>query len=321
MIKKEQIQNSVKAFLHSFSQVILLENMMSGLSVIAGIGIYSYEVKNYHILLIPVLANILANAIAKILSYDGEKLVSGLFGFNAVLIGLAAVTFFPNLPEAYLVALLGSFFSIPFTFVINSLCEKLHLPGFTFPFIAVTWLFLLIAPQTNLLHRSGMSDSAPAIVHGNIAWLDALTKGLGEIYLLDSVFASLCIFIAFALANWKTALKVTAAILFSTLLAVLFQADTDSSSMGLYSYNAILVVMALETFSQNKTLHAWYLAETVCALLLCVCSDYAAATMLRVFHLPVLTFPFVVTAWFILYFEQTCGKFPSSKRDGHSAKK
>lgn len=298
------VQNWLKSFVHSFSQVIFLENILSGLFIIVGIGIYSYEVKNYHILLIPILANLLANATAKILGCDTKKIISGLFGFNAVLIGLAAVVFFPAPYAAYLVAGLGSILSIPLTLLINFLCGKLQLPGFTFPFIAITWLFILIAPQTKLLNCIDLTSPTSAPVNGAIVWQNALTKGLGEIYLLDSVIASLFILAAFALDNWKHALKVIGAILLSTLLALIFQANTQMINSGMYAYNAILVLAALETFSKIKTKRREYTMLVLFALLLCACFDYALATVLHVFALPVLTFPFVMVAWIVLYFTQ-----------------
>lgn len=307
MKKDNSLPNWLKAFLHSFSQVVLVENILSGILILAAIFVFAFEANNWHIGILAVVGAIVGNLTAVLFKNDENAIASGLFGFNTVLIGIAAATFFDT-QTAYIVAILGSFLAIPLTTVINNLCGRLGLPGFTLPFILITWFFILVSFQTNLLQFGGAREGALATsaVLGSdpVNWLDALTKGIGEIYLLDSVIASVMILVAFAIDRWELALKIAAVILVTIGLGIVFKVDTTTLSMGLFTYNSILVLMGMETFSKNKDNVQKFALLVLLGVVFAVLVDYASPAVLGVFALPSLTFPFVLVTWGMLYLEQ-----------------
>ena len=316
----------VNAFFHSFSQVVLVENNISGLLILAAFFVFSWEAKNWNIGIIVVVAAIIGNVTAKLLGNDDDAIAAGLFGFCPVLVGAAAAVFFAG-TEAYIVAIIGSILVIPVTTMINKLCARIGLPGFTMPFIAMTWFFILVSFGTGLLtstgYLGGVREGAVVVAENGLAantfasgweavsasWLDALTKGIGEIYLMDTVWGSLLIFLAFAIDRWHIAVKIALVICFTLAMGIIFKVDMSTLTIGIYTYNAILVLMGLETFSTNKGEGAFsksgkYWLLLLLGLVLVGLVDYALPTVLMPFALPSLTFPFVLTTWALLWFEQ-----------------
>ena len=135
-------------------------------------------------------------------------------------------------------------------------------------------------------------------------WDGALTKGIGQIYFLDSVIASLMILVAFAIDRWHLAPKIAGVIVVGIAMTFIFQADLFLLSIGLYTYNGILVLMGMETFSKNKDNVPRYFVLVLFGLVLVSLVDFALPSLLNTFALPRLTFPFVFVAWVMLYFEQ-----------------
>lgn len=305
MIKKEQIQNSVKAFLHGFSQVIFIENSISAIFILLAITLFSYESKNYNLILASILSNIFANLCAFIIISDTRKVVSGLYAFNAVLLGIAFASFFSNAKDIYILSIIASLISVPLTKVLNSLTAKLKLSGLTFPFIVLSWFFILFAYKTGMADLKNQVDlSSSDILKTRVIWTLVFIKPFGEIYLLDSVIASILIFLAFVVAKWKSSLMIVIALLFSSFLAFIFTADIYGLNLGLYAYNALLVLMALETFSTKKNNAKIYTLIVFFALVLCSFLDYAIFAITKSLKLPALTLSFVITSWIILYVEQ-----------------
>lgn len=306
MAKDINVPKWVKAFFHSFSQVVLVENVISGALILASFFVFSWEVQNWNIGIIAVLSAIVGNVTAKLLGNDEDAIAAGLFGFCPVLVGLAGATFFAG-KDVYIFGILGSILAIPITTIINKLCSRLGLPGFTMPFIATTWFLILVSFQTGLLTAVGREGGLVAngvLTNGALEWKNVLTKGIGEIYLLDSVYASLLILVAFAIDRFDLAIKIAAVILVNIGLGLLFKVDTATLNMGLYTYNSILVLMGMETFSKNKDNPAKYWSLVFLGLVLVALVDYGLPSVLKPFALPSLTFPFVLTTWALLYFEQ-----------------
>jgi len=297
----------IKAFFHSFSQVVLVENVISGALILASFFVFSWQVSNWNIGIIAIVAAIVGNVTAKLLGNDDDAIAAGLFGFNPVLVGLGAATFFTGI-DVYIVGILGSILVIPLTTVINKLCERKGLPGFTMPFIAMTWFFILVSFQTGLLDavgRAGMLvSSSGGTIAGTLEWPGLLTKGIGQIYLLESVYASLLILVAFAVDRWHLAIKIAMVILVTICLGLVFRVDIGLLNIGLFTYNSILVLMGMETFSKNKGNAVKYWLLVLLGLVVVVLVDYAAPTVLMPFALPTLTFPFVLVTWGLLYYEK-----------------
>ena len=289
----------LKAFFHSFSQVVILENVLSGILIIAGIFVYDIRFG-----ILSVIAAAIGNIVAKVVVNDDAAITSGLYGFSPVLIGIAGGLFFTG-TASFVVAILGSMIAVPLTVVLNNLLGRFSLGSYTLPFIVTTWFFILISFSSNLLQSSTAAGLAEAanLPNTGLVFPDVLLKGIGEIFLLDSIWSSLLILLAFAVDNLKIALEVVAVILLTIAIGMLFQVNADTLNMGLFTYNSILVLMGVEVFGLSKTAMGKY-GLILFGVLMAVMVDLAVLPVLGVFALPALTFPFVLTTWIILFFEQ-----------------
>jgi urea transporter len=313
----------LNSFFHGFSQVVFMENNISGALIVAAYIVFAAEVHNWNIAIIPILATIIGNITAKLLGNDDDAIAAGLFGFCPVLVGTAAAVFFAG-TESYIVGIVGSIIAIPITTMINKVCARFNVPGFTMPFVATAWLLVLVSYATGLLTATGYLGGGPragaliasgaitSVTTGSLEWVNVLTKGIGEIWLLDSVWASLLMFLAFAVDKWHWAIKVAGVILVTIAIGLIFRVDGASLNAGLYTYNALLVFLGLETFSKYRGDGAFskspkYWALAIFGLLFVCLIDYALPAVLAPFGLMSLTFPFVFTGWALLWVEQHWG--------------
>lgn len=327
----------IKAFFNSFSQVVFVENIISGFLIMAAFFVWSYEVSNWHIGILAVVAAIVGNVTAKVLSIDDDTIASGLCGFCPVLVGAGAAVFYSvagkdangaiivatgsQLMGAYIIAILGSILVVPLQLIINGLCGKLGLPGFTLPFIVMTWFLILVSQGSGLLTACGWMNGVPvagglvgvaaegaapaaAATFGSIDWVKALTLGLSEIYIMDTVIGSILIFLGFAIDNWKNAIKIALVIVATILLGIAFQVSGGTLNAGVFTYNAILVLMGMETFSKNKDNPARYWTLIVLGIVTVALVDYSLPSIVGTFGLSNLTFPFVLVTWGLLFLEQ-----------------
>lgn len=119
-------------FTYSFGQVIFQENWCAGLFFIIGVLISRPIAAMYAI------AGI---AISAIIAFGMKEPVpdifQGLLSYNAV---LCAIAFAGNKKEDFLLGLISVVLSV----IIMMLMRQMNLPALTFPFVAATWLTLLI---------------------------------------------------------------------------------------------------------------------------------------------------------------------------------
>lgn len=289
----------LKGIFHGFSQVVLMENLMSGLLIFAAI-----LVVNAQLGLMALVACCVGTGTAVLLKLDKDAITSGLFGFSPVLVGIAAGTFLTG-ATAWGLVLVGGFLAVPLTVIINKILGQAGLAGLTFPFIVVTWLGILVSLSSSVLNsdRSGSLATAVRDFSGSYLLPDILLKGVGEIFLLDHNLASFLILVAFFVAGLRQGLLAVTAILVSLFLGTLLGAPVTTLALGLVTYNMILTFLALDLFMTSQEASKKIFFFSFGAILTAV-FDLAFGGILATFALPTLTFPFVVATWLTLYFEK-----------------
>ena len=75
----------------------------------------------------------------------GRRWRDGLYGYNAVLVGLALPTFLEPSPLLWAYVVLGGAVSVVAMLATANLIRTWHLSALTFPFVIVTWALLLAA--------------------------------------------------------------------------------------------------------------------------------------------------------------------------------
>jgi urea transporter len=138
------VQMLADSFFGGISQVFLIDNVITGLIFIVALAVSSVWSAVFGM----VGAGV-SLLVALALGADAGNISAGLFGFSAVLTGIAlgSVFYQPGL-RVFLYALLGIIFTVVAQGALDTALTPIGIPTLTAPFVIVTWLFLL--PKENL---------------------------------------------------------------------------------------------------------------------------------------------------------------------------
>lgn len=138
----------VQSILNSYSQVFFSTSKLLAVFLLfisffdygAGIG--------------GLVAVLIANLLAWLLGYNKYLLVSGLYGFNALLVGLGVGLFYQPSPELFLLVAIAAVISFFLTLVFQGVLGKYGLPFLSVPFLVTIWIVALSRGDLNALHIS-----------------------------------------------------------------------------------------------------------------------------------------------------------------------
>jgi urea transporter len=267
----------ISTILKGFGQIMLQENSITGLLFLVGIFYGSYTMG-----LAALLATICGTATAYLFKYDKSEIEKGLYGFSAALVGVAVMLFLKPVIWAWLFVILGAVAAA----MLQHFFIKRNFPAYTFPFVVVTWLILLIC---NKFCGSLLAVSTPAVAQAS----DSLTEGFksfGQVIFQDKFLSGLLFFIAVFISSPIAALYGLAAAMVSAILAFYLSLPLSEINLGLYGFNAVLCAIVFAGPKVRDGL--WVLISIVLAL--------AVTLLLNKIGIPKLTFPFVLATWITL---------------------
>ena len=292
------IATSFTAALKGISQVLLIENAISGLFILLAITIYSYSLG-----IIALLSALIGNAVGRLGGADEKSIGQGLFGYNSVLTGIV-LTLFLTGPYHWIIALFGAAIAAIFTAAMMHALKGSGFPVLTFPFIILSWLMLLATYRLKVFQLT--PDLVPqdlanweVDMTGNVDWVDGVFNGIGQIFFLDNTFSGALIFVAVFWAGWKFGLYAIIGNFVALLTSYLLGGEPNLIFMGLYGYNAILTILAVSAVYHTKS-HRFAPFVGIIGACLTVPLTASIATLLIPFGLPTLTLPFVLSTWLLL---------------------
>lgn len=263
--------------LRGVGQIMLQNNAWTGALFLAGI-FYDSIVMG----LAAVVAVVTGTLTAKLLRYPEADIDAGLYGFSATLVGVALTFYFNPVPLVWAAVVLGA---VAATWLQHQFIRR-GWPGFTFPFIIVTWILLYL-----FLHV--YKPGAAAAVASSMPLSDdftTATNGFGEVIFQGSVIAGIIFFIAVFISSPTAALYGVCASLLGAFISLEFAEPATDIHMGLFSFNAVLCAI---TFSGDQP------RDGILVLFSVVLSVLLDVWMLQQ-HMAVLTFPFVAASWITL---------------------
>lgn len=281
-------------YLKGIGQIMLQNNALTGLLFLIGILI------NSPLMAVAAVVGVLVGTLtAKVLKFNEDNINSGLYGFNATLVGVALIAFFEPTITIWISIIVLSAVS---TLIMNFCLEK-KIPVFTFPFIILTWISLYV------FHSAApIPDAAPdyleELIHYHPFSLLDYGLGFGEVIFQGSLISGVIFFIAVYMSSPTAALYGLFGALFGVIVAILLKDRIEDVKLGMFSFNAVLCAIV---FSGPKKINGLYV---VIAVLL---SGITEEIMLRL-DLPVLTFPFVMGTWLTLVIRDVLVKrfYPST---------
>lgn len=267
----------ISTILKGLGQIMLQENRITGLLFLIGIFYGSYTMG-----LAAILATICGAATAYLFKYDKTEIEQGLYGFSAALVGVAVMLFLKPVLWAWLFVFLGSVAAA----MLQHFAIKRNFPAYTFPFVLVTWLILLVC---HYFWNDLFAVSTPAVAQIS----DSLTEGFksfGQVIFQDKFLSGLLFFIAVFISSPIAALYGLAAAIVSAILAFHLSVPMTDINLGLYGFNAVLCAIV---FAGPKLKDGfWVLISILFAL--------AITLLMLKTGIPKLTFPFVLATWITL---------------------
>ncbi|MEH7251956.1 urea transporter [Neobacillus niacini] len=283
--------------LKGISQVVLIANAFSGFIILIAITIASYSLG-----IITLLSSLIGTLISKLGGAEEEKINQGLFGYNSVLTGMALFLFLQG-DERWFIALAGSAIAALFTAALMHFFRQTDIPILTFPFIVITWLWLLttyrlvtfkLSPKLTPQSLSNWTLN----IKGENDWLEGAVNGIGQIFFLDHTLSGILLFIAVFWAGRRLGVYAVIGNIAALLTSYSLGGEHSLIFMGLYGYNAILTILAVSIVFKGDSRHA--LITGIIAACLTVPITASVVTWLLPYGLPVLTMPFVLCTWIFL---------------------
>jgi urea transporter len=288
----------IAASLKGISQVILIENAITGLLILIAI-----TVESYYLGIIALLSAIIGTLVAKFGGADKQSINQGLLGYNSVLTGMALASFLSG-PYMWIIALVGSAIAAIFTATMMHFMQKTEIPILTFPFIILTWFILLASYKLKAIRLSPTLEPQNLTywqldISGEINVLQDIFNGIGQVFFLDNIISGIIISIAVFLGGKKIGFYAVIGNVVSILIAYFLGGEHTLIARGLYGYNAILTIIAVSVVF-NPEHNRFALLSGIIAACLTVPITAGISTLLLPYGLPVLTMPFVLCSWLIL---------------------
>lgn len=133
----DPLSDVLNSFLFSYSQIFFSKNKVFAaiLVIVTFFDVYAG--------IAGLLAVVIANTTAIILGLNREKVASGAYGFNALMVGLGIGIYYQPSVEFYIVLLFISMLTLFFTIGVEGVLAKYGLPYLSIPFLFGIWMVII----------------------------------------------------------------------------------------------------------------------------------------------------------------------------------
>lgn len=286
--------------LRGVAQVYFQNNPLSGVLILVALLVQDPMIAAHG-----VVALVVGNYTACGLGWDRSLIQSGLFGYNALLVGLAIATFggsnVTNHATTMLASILFSMCSSVLFVVLGKLLVPYKSPPLTLPFNISTLLFLLsTASMTNVDFNAVRVPSLPDYNNDNMLgqidgsdFFKATIRGMGQVFLADELISGLLVWAGIALCSRVSAIAAFAGSALGAACALAAGVPANQIVAGLYGFNSSLTFTAMFMFYAPS----WgALIMAVLSSCLTVAAQLALNGMLSPYGLPAMTLPFCTVA-------------------------
>ena len=247
-----------------------------------------------------------SNVFAHLLCFDDGLISSGLFGYNAVLVGLALATFHGD-SWSWSLILAIVFVSVLSALLFVSLGRLLvpyKAPPFTLPFNLALFIFLVASYKMLRLealpvrtpalpYTGGAQEAEPGQPSADVL-IEAVFKGVGQVWLADKTEAGVIITAGILICSPITAFAALMGSLVGSATAIATGAPIAAIASGLYGYNSSLTfgcIFGMWFCPSKMTL----VVAISAAALAAVMTDFVSGIFAPI-GLPAATLPFCICA-------------------------
>jgi urea transporter len=315
-----KILRFVDVNLRGIGQVMFQDNPLTGALFLLAIAWGSYAAGVPQVAIAGVIAVIVATLTAQWLRVDRERLHSGLYGYNAVLVGLALATFLAPSTLLWVYVVLGAAVSVVVMLATTNVAKPWG-GALTFPFVLTTWLLLLATygfsglvgtalPSGNVVAAFQPYQASPL---QPIDLVQGVFQSISQVFLKASGIAALLLLAGLAVNSLAAAAFALGGAISAVLTAHLFGAESELITGGLLGFSPVLTAIALGTVFYQPSWRV--VAYTVLATVFTVIVQSALNVALTPFAIPALTAPFVLVTWLFLLPRQCLEKAPAAAAD------
>lgn len=295
---------AVRTLLRGSGQVMFQCNAWTGLIILAGIFWGSYSTGLPQVAwgaVVGLISSTLAGYLMRTNYTDGSQ---GLWGFNGILVGCAFPTFLGNHWLMWVALIFCAMITTWMRRGFNNVYSQYKINSLTFPFVFMTWLFLLasrimhgIAPDalsTPVLTETFGSHIDTSIGSLAVYWL----KGVSQVFLVNDWITGLTFLVALAINNKWAAIWGALGSAISLGVSLLFGTDPSDIANGLMGFSPTLTGIALGCTFYQVNIHSalWTVAGIIATVFVQAAMDAALAPL----GIPTLTGPFCITTWLFL---------------------
>ena len=289
----KEIKTAVVTVLRGIGQIMLQESAWTGLLFLIAIA-YDSMIMGFAAL----ISAIIGTATAKALKFKDEYIEAGLYGFNATLIGVGLIFIFESSLLVWICIIGGSIIS---TLLMEFSIRK-KVPFFTFPFILVTVVAILVMDHFSLAAHNKIEAVEEMIELQNF---NVAAHAYSEVIFKGTIAAGIIFFVGVFVNNPTAALYGFVGALIAGVIANLGHNSADLINDGMFSFNAVLCGIACSGIKPR---------DGVYVLLSVVIATYFDIFMMNHGWIT-LTFPFVLSMWIIVPLKKLVGHYESKYQD------
>lgn len=295
---------SVRSLLRGSGQVMFQENAWTGLLFIIGIFWGAYQAGAGQVAWGALLGLVASTFAGWILGEHVDNGDAGLWGFNGILVGCAFPTFLAPTPLMWVSLACCAMMTTWMRRAFNNVTVQFKINSLTFPFVFLTWVFLLSA---RVLTATPLVDmGAPELVlhiDGQLQWtvgafLVYWLKGVSQVFLINNWVTGIIFLIGLAVSSRWVAIYAAGSSALALFVAIIFGADPADVSAGLFGFSPVLTGIALGTvfYKINWKSALWTAAGVIATVFIQAGMD----ALMIPWGMPTLTGPFCVATWLFL---------------------
>lgn len=293
----------IELSLRGVGQVFFQNSPLSGLLMLVGLYWQSSRVATHG-----VISLLSGNMVALTLGFDIGLIRSGLFGYDAVLVGLCFATFHTDethskwtLSIPVTCAIYGSFSSVLFV-VMGKLLVPYKAPPLTLPFCFASLMFLSGTANMPNIRFASVVEPALPIYNADTsfsfdislrAFVEGVIRSIGQVFFADKIISGILIFTGIAVCSRICAIAALIGAIIGSLVSLLVGTSADAIERGLFGFSTSLTVTGIFLFYVPSNGTA--LLATMAAIMTSLVQQ-TLTTLFGPYGLPVLTLPFCVIA-------------------------
>lgn len=292
---KDKINYFIDSILYSYAQILFSNRKWLGFIALTA------TLLNPTVGLCGIYGLIISNSIAFLLKFDSDKIKSGFYGFNGILLGLSIPFYFELSGQIFL--LLTVF--IILTFFLSAVLEHylataFNLPGLSVPFILSLYIFLIFISNYNTIFYNDLTNYNEIELFNNFNnYIIYYFKSFGIIFFQKNIFSGILLAIGVLFFSRVLFLNSIIAYLLNIVLLNIILPNYDADILLITSFNSILASFALGgtlILISKKTIPLLFLST----LMIIVFSIFFTKLLIP-FFLPVLVLPFNLVVLSVIY--------------------